>query len=570
MALAFSPVVAAQTNAHSAAAPAGAHGVEVGMPILESHSYKEIGGYGQIWTIAQDHSGLIYLGQSGTEMIEYDGVSWRKINIGMDIVRSLAVDDQNRVWAGGNGGFGYLEPDASGALRYVSLLEHIPTKERDFTDVWQTIVTPRGMFFRSFEKLFRWDGKTMHIWRVREGSRFEGLSMVRGRIYTSENGVGLEEIVGDELRPLPGGAAFAKSRKLFLHPYDDGRIVISERDGLLSIYDGQKVTPFTTTADDYLKAHKVYTSTLLRDGDLCVTTLDGGAVIVDHDGKLRQVINVSDGLLDPGVLSAFQDRDGALWLGTSAGMSRVEIGSPISIFSRDGPLDAIRYKGSVYTANGGGTAAVFKLVSDPRTHRPSMVPIGGGNQGFQFQMFKDPSGKTPDQLLIATSEGILRVDGDKLVPALPALHSLDNQAYAVLQSRKDRSRVFIGHGDGVASMRWDGTKWIDEGRLPNTIYVAHSLAEDSDGDLWVGGGKGHLLRIKVAPTGMRDSTAEAAATNYGFPAANGGVAYLLGDVYAALSPGRTSIAGIARRRNLCWTIAFNSPSDAPGAVAPGL
>lgn len=132
------------------------------------------------------------------------------------------------------------------------------------------------MFFRSYEELFRWDGRAMHVWHVPSGSRFQALSMVRGHIYTDENGVGLEEIVGDNLRPLPGGDAYANSKKLFLHPYDDGRILISQRDGLLSLYAGQKVTPFPTTADSYLKVHEPYTSTQLQDGSLCVTTLDGG------------------------------------------------------------------------------------------------------------------------------------------------------------------------------------------------------------------------------------------------------------------------------------------------------
>jgi ligand-binding sensor domain-containing protein len=235
-----------------------------------------------------------------------------------------------------------------------------------------------------------------------------------------------------------------------------------------------------------------------------------------HDGKLRQIIDVSDGLLDPGALSAFQDRDGTLWIGTGAGVSRVEIASPVSIFSRNGPLDATRFQGSVYLADGGGSTPALKLVSDPHTNRPSMVPLHGANQGFSLLKFKDHSGKTPDQLLLATSEGILRVVDDKLVPTLPSVHVLDNQTYLAIQSRKNPDRVFIGHGDGVASMRWDGSKWLDEGRLPDTVYVANTLAEDPDGDLWVGGGKGHLLRIKVAPTGMRDSTAEAVSTNYGF------------------------------------------------------
>ena len=189
-------------------------------------------------------------------------------------------------------------------------------------------------------------------------------------------------------------------------------------------------------------------------------------------------------MLDPDALSSFQDRDGALWIGTTAGVSRVEIDSPISIFSRNGPLDAVRYQGSVYVADGGGTAPTLKLVSDPHTNRSSMVPLHGASQGFALLIFKDRSGKTPDQLLVATSEGMMRVMGDQLVPVLPsAAHALNRVAFFAIQSRKDPNRVFIGHGDGVASMRWNGAKWIDEGRLANTLYVAKSLAEDSDGNI---------------------------------------------------------------------------------------
>ena len=516
----------AQTASNSAS-----HAAEVGTPILESHTIKEFNSPPQIWSILQDRRGVIYLGVSGREIVEYDGVSWRKIDVGMDNVRSLALDDSGRVWVGGNGGFGYLAADSKGTQVYVSLLDKVPEADRNFTDVWQTLVTPQGMFFRSYEELFRWDGTTMHVWHARPQSRIQALSQVRGHIYTDENGIGLEEIVGDELRPVPGGDAYAKSVKLFLHPYDDGRMIVSEREGLLSLYDGQKATPFPTAADDYLKAHKLYTSTLLRDGSLCVTTLSGGAVILMHDGKLRQILDVPDGLIDPGALSAYQDRDGALWIGTGGGVTRVDISAPISIFSTQGPLDAVRFEGSVYVADGNGSHPALRLGSDPKTNRPSMVPLPGANQGFSLLKFKDASGKSPDQLLVSTSDGVLRVAGDKLVPTLPDLHVLDKQAYLAIQSHKNPSRVFVGHGGGVSSMRWDGGKWIDEGMLPNTVYVAHSLAEDADGDLWVGGGKDHLLRIKVAPAGMRDSTVESAAANYGLPAEIGGVTNVFGDVY---------------------------------------
>ncbi len=501
------------------------------MPVLESHSHDEFNAYGQVWTIVQDHRGLMYFGVSGGDVLEYDGVTWRKIDTSMEIVRSLAIDDSGKIWLGGNGGFGYLDPDASGTLHYVPLFDKVPQNDRDFTDVWQTLVTPQGVFFRTFEMLFRWDGHNMHVWRPASGTRFQALSSVRGHVYTSQNGIGLQEIVGDDLRTVPGGEAYRDSNKLFLNPYDDNRLLVSARDSLLSLYDGQKSTPFVTQADDYLKKYKVYTSGLLKDGSICITTLTGGVVVLGHDGSLRQIIDVADGLLDADALSAYQDRDGALWVGTTEGISRVEIASPISFFARTGQLDAVRFQGSVYVANGGGSVPVQKLVFDPHTNRPSLASIGGATQGFDLLVFKDPSGAAHDQLLASTSEGVMRVVGDKLVPALPLLYSLNEQTYTMRQSVKTPDRVFIGHGDDVGSMRWDGHQWIDEGRLPNTVFEARTLAEDANGVLWVGGAKGKVLRVTVAPSGMRDAKAEVISGDQGIPNGVTTVSFALGNVY---------------------------------------
>ena len=121
---------------------------EVGMPVVVSHSLKDVSEFNQVWTILQDRRGVMYLGLGGGQILEYDGVTWRKIDTAMDVVRSMALDDSGRIWVGGDGGFGYLAPDASGTLTYVSLLDHVPENSHSFTDVWQTLVTPQGIFFR--------------------------------------------------------------------------------------------------------------------------------------------------------------------------------------------------------------------------------------------------------------------------------------------------------------------------------------------------------------------------------------------------------------------------------------
>jgi len=87
----------------------------------------------------------MYFGNSGSYMLDYDGVTWRKIFINSTVVRSLALDDSGKIWLGGNANFGYLEPDATGALQFVSILDKIPPEDRDFTDVWQFVLMSDGV-----------------------------------------------------------------------------------------------------------------------------------------------------------------------------------------------------------------------------------------------------------------------------------------------------------------------------------------------------------------------------------------------------------------------------------------
>jgi len=539
----------------------------IGTPFFQNYSAKDYNSSGQVWAILQDRRGLMYFGVSTGTVLEFDGVTWRKIFLASSVVRSLAMDDSGTIWLGANGNFGYLAPDAKGSLQYNPLLDKIPAEDRAFTDVWQTVSTPQGIFFRSYERLFRWDGTRMQVWRAAKGSRFQALSAVRGHIYTSQEGIGLEEIVGDDLRPTPGGDAYKNSMKLFLHPYDETHMIVSSRDQLLTLYDGHTVTPFITEADEYLKKNKLYTSAPLKNGGFCITTLSGGAIIIGHDGKLQQIIDVAAGLPSSDILSAFEDKEGSLWLGHDGGVARVALDSPISIFSRAAFLDVIDYQGSIYTSSGGGNAAVSKLVIDPATRHLQMVPLKGATQAWTLIDFKDPADPNSEQLLAATSEGAMRVVGDRLVPAMPELNSLNEQTYTLTQSKKTPSRVYIGHSDGVQSMRWDGKKWIDEGRLPNTIYEARNIVEDTDGIVWVSGGSTSLLRIEVAPTGLRDSKVRVITQKDGLVEGTNDVEFVAGEIFVTVDRSKDIFRWDSASQKLVVDNRFLLNVDAPDSTA---
>jgi signal transduction histidine kinase/CheY-like chemotaxis protein len=510
---------------------------EVGMPVLRNYTPREYGADPQVWCVLQDRRGVLYFGVDFM-VLEYDGVSWRKILVPSATVRSLAMDATGRIWVGAYGNFGYLEADAHGTLQYVSLLDKIPPAQRNFNDVWQVLITPQGNFFRSYGRLFRWDGRRMQTWETK--TRFQALSEVRDHIFTSQTGIGLQEILGDGLRALPGGDAYKNFTKLILIPYDDRRILVSARRELLTLFDGEKVARFPTQADEYFRKNDIYISSALPDGGFCVTTSQGGAVIVEHDGRLRRIINQDAGLQNASAYAAYSDREGALWLGLGHGITRVEINSPISIFSRDSAQNVARQKGSLYVVNAAGGSAFSRLVPNGKTGLSSLQPIPTSfGQGFFLLTFRDPAGKTPSQLLVASGDGVMRIDGDTVSPAVPGQQGPIYASFTLLQSRKSPTRVFVGRNSGLSSMRWEGGKWIDEGNLPNFTDGSQFLAEHPDGTLWANTGIGDVLRIEVPPTGMKDAKVLARFTEKdGLAKAVNFVAFAAGQVFVLPTPAK--------------------------------
>jgi signal transduction histidine kinase/CheY-like chemotaxis protein len=507
------------------------------MPVLHNYSVKDTNGViNQVWAIIQDRRGVLLFGTANA-IAEYDGVTWRRIPIPSSVARSFAMDSAGKIWVGANASIGYLEPDANGSLQYVSLNDKIPPEQRGFNDVWQVLITPQGTFFRSYEHLFRWDGQRMHVWST--NTRFEALSEIRGRILTAQQGIGLQEIVGDELRPVPGGEAYKDFPKLFLFPYDDKRILVSSRNRMLTLFDGEKAVPFPTAADEYFKTNEIYSTAVLPDGSLCVTSLRGGVVILEHDGRLRRILGKDSGLQNSSVLVGYVDREGALWLGLGIGVSRVEIDSPISIFARDSVNDVARHNGVQYVADAAGGTALFRLVPNTKTGLPLLQPLPADfTQSFNLLPLKSTPGGAPDQMLAATGSGIMKIDGDNVSPAVPELQGAKQGLYWLLQSRKSPNRIFAGHFDGLASIRWDGGKWVDEGRLPGFSNGINALAEDSDGVLWAATSDRKVLRVEIAPTGLRDSKGRFLSSADGLTEGDMFLAFVAGQIFIFPNPAK--------------------------------
>ena len=109
---------------------------ENGIPFLKNFSSRDYQAQGQNWAIIQDRNGFMYFGNTDGCVLQYDGVSWRKIPVSNgSIVRSLVIDSTGVIYVGAQNEVGYLSPDSIGTLRYVSLMNMIDSSYHNFGNV---------------------------------------------------------------------------------------------------------------------------------------------------------------------------------------------------------------------------------------------------------------------------------------------------------------------------------------------------------------------------------------------------------------------------------------------------
>ncbi len=452
-------------------------------------NYWDYNAYPQNWAITQNEQGIMYFG-NGIGLLEFDGNTWRLYQVpNKTAIRSLANGDDGKIYAGAQNELGYFLPDSLGRLTFHSLLNFLPKDKRDFTDVWNTYFINGNVYFGTFNYIFIWNIQKREFNIIPSGNKFHLMFYVNGTIYEREWGKGLEVLKDDSLAPVIGGEKFANEKISVMLPFpgEKGTILIGTQTMGLFKYDGQKFIPFKTEADNFLKGNLIYRpGTILSDGNILLGTQNGGAVIIDTNGKEVQKYDKESGIHNNQIYYTFQDRSGAIWLATNNGISRIDYASPVSFFQSKNNLSTvvnkiIRYKGIIYAATPGG---IYSL--NPKTSMFHLL-TNGKTEVWPLLEFKD-------ELLAGTSNGLFKVEDDNLMPIRKTTGN-SYIVYALKQSALNPNRIFVGTQSGLWSVLKSGNKWIDEGQLMDYGGQKSSLEEDNENRIWMSTWSSGLFRI---------------------------------------------------------------------------
>lgn len=265
-------------------------------PPFQSFS-PDIEVFPQHFAVAEDLLGIIYVG-STDGLLTFDGERWLLTPLpNGDIVRSLTMGEDQRVYIGGYDEFGYAEPDATGQLVYTSLakLFREVLKDELFADIWDISIAPEGVFFKGLQHVFLWSPTTgetkFWFWQ----NRFGAIQHHKQETFLQFRGEGFRHYKDGDWRPLPATQSLTEQIVKLVPLPDDGLLTIS-RDGAWNRFTADAVTPYIMPPS-MPKSSKLTDGVLLDENTLAFSGDLGMLYFYDLRNKQVEKITITRGFL---------------------------------------------------------------------------------------------------------------------------------------------------------------------------------------------------------------------------------------------------------------------------------
>lgn len=454
---------------------------ERGFPLIEVQSEKHHGVGAQLFSVAQDPTGMIYVGALGGIGV-YDGAWWNKIALPNDsAVFSVAGGRGPEIAVGGIDEFGWAAAGANGNVVYHSLLGHLPPDRRRLGDVRSICAIDNGFLYVAERAVILWTGGAPRIIADVSGRTIAPPRCFRAGTTTFVAlDDGLHRVAGSALVP----AGFARKRVDLVLSFDDTRTLTIVRGEGIFLND----TPFAAEASAWLRDKIVTAGCVLKDGRIVIATRQDGLAILNRHGDVEQRLDTNAGLPDAVLSAALTDREGSLWLAYYGSIARVDLDAPMTLIDkrrgvRGSPNSAERHAGRVYVTTSHG---LFALDADGTTRSIAGIPAPA------WRVIS-----AGDVLLAGTGDGVFVIGDDGTPRLVRGTESLS--IYHFEPSSTNANRWWLSTKQGVAILERDARGWRYGGLVPQTPPYTRRVVDQRD-VLWIGSVFDGVTRIDLSGT----------------------------------------------------------------------
>jgi diguanylate cyclase (GGDEF)-like protein len=451
-----------------------------GMPLLRRYLPEDYNATPQHWAIATDKEGRLFVGNS-EGVLRYDGEKWDLIELpGKQLGRAVVTGEDSRIYVGSYDTFGWLQTNDDGETVFQELLTAagLKGKDRNVGSVWQIITTHEGVYFRGETELhfLSYDHRTVKHWPLDENQR--SFFAQGNQLYARIDGRGFCRFDNGKFVLEPGGELFAKQTLAGIIDQPGWRLLVGA-DGFFRA-DAEGIRPMPDAAGTELRDNHAYTVLPLQDGSFVVGTLRGELFRYGADFHLRERVTLGSF----GIVALGADHEGGLWAATEGDLIRMSLPSPWSFIGAAQGLggtvyDFEWYDGALWL---GTTRGVVRMqpaadgkIETTETHWTDLeaFALTGTEQGLLIGhrnglLVLDPGAKTPRPLLETKAESVLELLASKHHP--DQIYALGDQHLFVLQLKD-------GLWQMAFSLSLDGAS-------------AATLLETGPDELWFGDSRG--------------------------------------------------------------------------------
>jgi len=449
----------------------------LGIPFVFNYNKAVFQGGSRTWDINQDSRGILYFANNDG-LITFDGGYWKVHPLpNGTIVRSLYIDENDRVYAGGQGEFGYFEASGS-VLQYTSLMNAVPEKYRQFADVWDTARQGSSIFFRTNDRIFQLTDGQISVYPTRSTWLF--LGEAAGQIFAQDQEKGLLTFTANRWTPVHGAELLKGMTLTDVFPVGGDSLVFATQTNQTYLLHNHRFQQLDTAPweDLYTPSRSKISNT-----EYATATSLAGCLIRDLEGHIIQRIGVAEGLANNNVSAVFTDRNNNIWVGVDNAISVITYHSEIKYFRPNLENDVTGFSTRVYqnklylsSSNGVYVAALAPNTADHSFSQGSFSLVPGSDRGEAWHL-EEVNG----QLLLAHNSGVFNITAHGTTPIATGVGSW---LFLPLSSNYPAADILVGTYHGLDLLQDSNGQVRKIGTLAGQPDSYRFLERDEDGSIW--------------------------------------------------------------------------------------
>ncbi len=460
---------------------------EAGRLFVKNYSPKEYNASTQNWAIEQGKNGVIYVGNT-THLLSFDGKTWERIEIGgSGVVRSLSYSSvSDRMYVGGVGDLGYSYIDSLGRMKYISLLNQVPEKNRTFNDVWKTVVLGEEVFFLTKNFILKYAANEFSVIEPRANT-FLSAYIINKQLYVQESKLGVFEYKNDFFNSIENTDFLYEKLIVGMVNYSENVVLIATQDGEFYTYNVVKktISKFEVEQKNFFEKNKIHHLVALKNGLFAIATAGKGIILINRNGKWKNLISELKGLQDNVVWNLHTDSNGDLWAALSKGVSHIQTSWAYTYFGKQSRLNKVhkvlRFNETLYAATEQGLSYY-----NPKLQVWENVD-GILGQVWDLEIYQ--YNYRNSALLIAGQAGIFVIN--PLKRRIEKVSDIETKHF--LTDKNEPRRVYISTSEGLKEMIYSYYQ-IQDTRLDEPLK---RIVQLKDNQLWAETQYKGILKIDI-------------------------------------------------------------------------